>query len=122
VKNINALLATRDYRKMDKRAPSGFRDPDHPEREPRYAHYYAQLQRQQPRWYFDLYPNVDLDGRARFADRIDVSCTLYVDPASAVRGADDTDDTLSELFESLVSAVGFPVDVLHRYAEGENRN
>ena len=65
------------------RTPSGYRDPDHPEREPRYSHYYCQFLKETPRWYFDLYPNGDLDGKARFPGHPRAGWTLYVSRSKA---------------------------------------
>lgn len=68
VANVNRFLATQGCRKLYKREPNGLRDPDNPDAQPRYSHYYCQFLQPPPRWYFDLYPNVDLDGRVRLAD------------------------------------------------------
>lgn len=121
VKNVNAFLASRDYRKMYKWVPSGVRDPDRPEDEPRYSHYYCQFLKQHPRWHFDLYPNVDLDGKARFPERLDAGWTLFANKTFSEHNSAEDDLSLDRFFEDLLANTGFPSVALHRYAPGENR-
>ena len=121
VKNVNAFLATLGYRKMYKWAPSGVRDPDHPEDEPRYSHYYCQFLKQHPRWHFELYPNVDLDGKARFPERPDAGWTLFVNKPFPESNSPDDDAALESFFAALTAHLGFPAATLHRYKPGENR-
>ena len=96
VKNVNTFLASRGYRKMYKRIPSGRRSSDSTREEPRYSHYYCQFLREHPRWYFDLYPNVDLDGKARFA-RSDVGWTLFVNEVSTEHNSAQDNENLGAL-------------------------
>lgn len=121
VKNVNAFLATLGYRKMYKWVPSGVRDPDRPDDEPRYSHYYCQFMKQHPRWHFDLYPNLDLNGKARFPERLDAGWTLFAIKTFAEGNSADDDAQLDRFFAELTANLGFPTVVLHRYAAGENR-
>ena len=121
VKNINNFLKSLDYRNMYKWKPRGVRDPFHPENEPKYSHYYCQFLKQQPRWYFDIYPNIDLNGNARFPEFPDVGWTLYVSKSFPENNSPEDDKLLDEFFANLVSAVGYPTELLHTYKKGENR-
>jgi len=121
VKNVDKFLDSLGYRKMYKWSPHGVRDPDHPEKEPRYDHYYCQFMKEQPRWYFDLYPNVDLDGRARFPEHPEMAWTLFVRKTFPEQNSRADDAKLDKFFSSLLAALGFPAKILHQYREDENR-
>ncbi len=121
VKNVNDFLASRDYRKMSKRVPSGIRNPDRTNPEPRYSHYYSQFLKEHPRWYFDLYPNVDLEGEARFPDRVDCGWTLYVNKVMPENNSQADDELLEQFFAELTQGTGFKTVLLHKYSEDENR-
>ena len=121
VNNINTFLAGLGWRKLYKRTPSGYRDPDHPEREPRYSHYYCQFLKETPRWYFDLYPNGDLDGKARFPGHPRAGWTLYVSKTLPEQNSADDDAALDAFFAALVEHTGFPSILLHTYQPLENR-
>ena len=121
VKNINSFLDRLSYRKMYKRTPSGLRDPEQPKSEPRYDHYYCQFHKQHPSWYFDLYPNADLDGKLRFPDRPDVSWTLFVNKTNPEQDSDEEDASLDRFFSALRDGAGFQMVLIHTYRQGENR-
>lgn len=120
VANVNRFLATQGCRKLYKREPNGLRDPDNPGAQPRYSHYYCQFLQQHPRWYFDLYPNVDLDGRVRFPAHPQAGWTLYANKVSQWSTAED-DARLDAFFRALLAGIGFATELLHAYAENENR-
>lgn len=120
VANVNAFLASLDYRTLYKRAPTGIRNPNATSPEPRYKHYYWQMLKQEPRWYFDLYPNGDLDGHHRFPDAPGAGWTLFVNyPAGA--STPEHAAELERFTAALVAGVGFPTRLLHAYAPGEDR-
>ena len=121
VRSVDAFLASMGYRKLYKRTPAGVRNPDRPGDEPRYAHYYCQFLQQHPRWYFDLYPNVDLDGKARFPETPEAGWTLYASKTFAEHNSAEDDAGLERFFAALVASLGCPAIVLHRYAAGEHR-
>jgi len=118
VKNTNVFLATLQYRKMYKWEDKSIQPP---ERTFRISHYYCQFIKTPPRWYFDLRPNVDLDGKSRFPDHIDCGWTLFTHkPFPETYSAQDH-DTLNSFFTQLVGGLGFPTKVIHVYEKGEDR-
>lgn len=121
VKNINSFLATLGYRKMSKSIPSGLRNPDRPDKEPRYSHYYRQFLKEHPRWYFDLYPNTDLNGMARFKEYPQLAWTLYASKTFPEQNSVADNASLDHFFSALVASIGFPVTLLHTYQQDENR-
>lgn len=121
VANINRFLAAQGYRPLYKREPSGLRNPDNPAAEPRYSHYYCQFLKQHPRWYFDLYPNVDLEGRARFPGHPQAGWTLYANKVSPEWNTAEDDAQLETFFRVLRDALGFATSLLHAYAANEDR-
>lgn len=121
VKNVNDFLATCDYRKMSKRVPSGIRDPDRIKPEPRYSHYYSQFLKEHPRWYFDLYPNVDLEGEARFPSNLECGWTLYVNKVMPENNSQSDNEQLDKFFSELTLGTGFKTVLLHKYNQDENR-
>lgn len=116
VKNLNAFLVDSGFRKMHRRVATGTLNLDHPTR---YDHYYCQFLKEIPRWYFDLHPNVDLDGRARFPDRPEVAWTLFASKTCPELNTEADDATLDQFFASLARSVGFPTEVLHVYGPGD---
>lgn len=121
VASVNRFLAAQGYRRLYKREPSGLRDPENPGAEKRYSHYYCQFLRQHPRWYFDLYPNVDLDGRARFPHQLQAGWTVYANKVAPQWNTAEDDARLNAFFRALLDALGFATSVLHVYAANEDR-
>ncbi|MBJ7575496.1 hypothetical protein [Luteimonas sp. MC1828] len=121
VKNVNSFLASVGYRKVYKSVPRGIRNPASAEPEPRYSHYYSQFLKAHPRWYFDLYPNVDLDDRARFPANLDCGWTLYVNKVMAENNSASDDQALETFFADLAHGTGFETVVLHTYGPDESR-
>lgn len=118
VKNVNAFLATLNYRKMSKAVDHSIQPP---ERTFRISHYYHQFIKVHPRWYFDLRPNVDLDGKSRFPEHPDCGWTLFTHkPFPELYSAEDH-AALDRFFAELVAGLGFPARVIHEYREGEER-
>ena len=112
VKNVNAFLASLDYRKMYKWQDTSVQPPD---RTFRIEHYYCQFLKQAPRWHFDLRPNADLDGKARFPERPECGWLLHVrKPFPETYSAQDHEQ-LNRFFAGLVEGLGFPSKVLHVY-------
>jgi hypothetical protein len=122
VKNVNAFLASLNYRKMYQLKDTSIQlSIQPPERTLRFSHYYRQFLKTAPRWYFDLMPNVDLDGKTRFPDHLDCGWTLFTHkPFPQTYSAQDH-DTLNSFFAQLLHALGFPTKVLHVYEKGEER-
>ena len=118
VKSINSFLASLGYRKMYKSTPAGRRSLDKPE--PRYSHYYWQMMKEHPKWFFDLYPNVDLDGIARFPQHPEIGWTLFANKSDPPHSASDN-AVLDTFFSSLRASFDFPVVLLHTYKPKESR-
>ena len=118
VKNVNAFLASLNYRKLYKLQDTSIQPPD---RTFRISHYYRQFLKTHPRWYFDLRPNMDLDSKSRFPEHPDCAWTLYTrKPFPQTYSAQDH-DTLNSFFNQLVNGLGFPAKVIHIYEEKEER-
>ena len=112
VRHVNAFLASRDFRPLYKQTPTHIQPTG---RTFRIAHVYRQFLKEHPRWYFDLTPNVDLDGRARFADDLDCGWTLYANKPSPEHNSSDDEKALDAFFTALAAGTGFPTRVLHQY-------
>jgi len=79
VKNVNAFLATKQYRKMYKRQDQGgIRNINDPDNDPKIEYSYVQFIKEHPRWYFSIEPNVDLRGIHRFPDHPECAWNLLV--------------------------------------------
>ncbi|UHQ23977.1 hypothetical protein LVB77_04475 [Lysobacter sp. 5GHs7-4] len=118
VKHIDSFLGSLGYRKMYKSIPAGLRNPGKPE--PRYSHYYWQMMKDHPKWFFDLYPNVDLNGAARFPHNLEIGWTLFTNKSDPPYSAADS-AALDAFFLSLRESLGFPFVLLHTYQPKENR-
>jgi hypothetical protein len=118
VKNVNAFLASLQYRKMYKWEDKSIQPP---ERTFRISHYYCQFLKQHPRWYFDLRPNVDLDGKSRFPDHRDCGWMLYTRKSHPETYSARDHDTLNGFFAQLINALGFTARVIHVYEDKEDR-
>jgi hypothetical protein len=121
VRHVNEFLASVGYRKLYKSVPAGIRNPDQPDKEPRHSHYYYQFLKEHPRWYFDLYPNIDLDGKIRFPQHSNLGWTLYFNKVMPEQNSPADDLCLDEFCSSLCANVGFPVLLLRSYAPKEMR-
>ena len=118
VKYVNAFLASLNYRKMYKWEDKSIKPPD---RAYRISHYHCQFMKSHPRWYFDLRPNVDLDGKSRFPNHPDCGWTLFTrKPYPELYSVQDH-ETLDNFFKQLVGSLGFPARVIHVYKKGEDR-
>ncbi len=112
VDNINAFLAANDFLPLMKQKPTHFQPP---ERQFQSAHVYMQFLKQHPRWYFDLKPNVDEAGRARFPDDLDCGWTLYTRTPFPPHNSPEDDVALEAFFAALRGGAGFPTRLLHSY-------
>ena len=122
VKNVNLFLAGLEYKKMAKKVPSGKRDPDGSGDDQLFAHYYCQFLKQHPRWYFDLYPNVNLNGAARFPLHPEAGWTMYINPVLPENNSAADNLNLNGFFTALAAGTGFPVVLLHTYAKVKIEN
>lgn len=122
VKNVNAFLASKEYRKMYKwEDKGGIRNPEEPEKNPQFPYTYVQFLKTPPKWLFDLCPNVDLREIPRFPDRLDCGWTLYFSKTHPELNSEDDDKHLDEFLQELLAGTGFPHVLLHAYADGEYR-
>ncbi|WP_316807401.1 hypothetical protein [Pedobacter agri] len=110
VKRINNFLKNEyGYRKMYKRdedAISTFN----------YDYYYFQFIRETPKWYFDLYPNEDLDGKLKF-DNQDTKWILYTGKLDVNKNSDKQNEEVNLFFEKLIQAIGYETQTLHEYKD-----
>lgn len=118
LRNIDAFLASRQLRPMGRREDTSIQPP---ERSFRIAHYWSQFARTHPRWYLELRPNADLDGKHRFPEHRDCAWTLFTNKSSHEANSAADDALLESFFADLRAALGFPTRELHVYAPGEER-
>lgn len=119
VRNVNAFLASEDYFTLSKHAPAHIQPAA---RAFRIAHVYRQFLKQHPRWYFDLTPNLDLDGRARFPNDLDCGWTLFTNKPAHDLNSPEEDASLDAFFARLAAGAGFLTRILHEYHKvGEDR-
>jgi hypothetical protein len=114
VRNVNAFLKSCDFRPMYKWPRDGIQPPDRTFRIP---YVYLQFLKDHPRWLFDLTPNVDLDGRARFPDDLDCGWTMFTNKVHPNMNSPEDDASLDDFFERLAAGTGFPTRVLHVYEQ-----
>ena len=117
VKNINSFLEKQfGYRKMYKTNNKSMLEARLPFV---YSHFYNQFLKQGVRWYFELYPNADLEGKRKFSEHPEAGWLIWVNKMSY-----STEDEKAEndrFFIELLSATGFEIKLLHEYKEGEER-
>jgi hypothetical protein len=117
VKNINSFLEKKyGYRKMSKTNNKSMLEARLPFV---YSHFYNQFLKQGVRWYFELYPNADLEGKRKFPEHPETGWLIWVNKMSY-----NTDQDKSELdcfFEELLTGTGFEYKLLYNYNEGEER-
>lgn len=121
VKNVNAFLATQGWRPLYRKQPTGLRNPERPDLEPQYSHYYCQFLKQSPQWYFDLYPNADKRGVLRFPEHPQAGWTLYFNHPGHERNTPQELAQLEALRPQIVAATGFAAVLLHAYQPNEDR-
>ncbi len=105
VKKVNAFLASLNYRKMYKMEDVSVKPPG---RAYRIFHYHCQFLKTHPRWYFDLRPNVDLDGKIRFPEHVDCGWTLFTHKPFPETYSTVDHEALDGFFQQLVGGMGFP--------------
>jgi hypothetical protein len=114
VKRINFFLKNEyDYRKMYKRNDDSISTFS-------YEYYYFQFMHQEPRWFFDLYPNIDTNGKSKF-ENSEVQWVLWINKQDTDQNTKDQNDMVSIFFERLITAIKYPTIILHEYKDGEER-
>ena len=114
VKRINKFLKNEyEYRKMYQRKDNSISALN-------YEYYYCQFIKEKPRWYFDLYPNEDLDGKLKF-DNKDTQWILWINKEDVDNNTEEENEEVNVFFEKLIKAIGYEVIVLHEYKDGEER-
>jgi hypothetical protein len=117
VKNINTFLKKQyAYSKMSKTNNKSMLEARLPFV---YSHFYKQFLKQGARWYFELYPNEDLEGKRKFSDHPEVTWLIWVNKMSYTTDADKAQ--LDRFFSELLTASGFEYKLLYEYKEGEER-
>ena len=117
VKNINHFLdSAYEYRKMSKVTNKSMLQARLPFV---FTHFYSQFLKIGVRWYFELYPNSDEDGKLKFPEHPDAAWLIWVNKMSY-----NTDEEKSEndrFFEELLQGTGFEWKLLYTYQEKEER-
>ncbi|MDR2145520.1 MAG: hypothetical protein LBE91_03545 [Tannerella sp.] len=111
VKRINKFLKNEyEYRKMDKRKEYSISALN-------YDYYYCQFIKEKPRWYFDLYPNEDLDGKFKFDNKA-AQWILWVKKQLVDNNTEEENEQVNVFFEKLIEAIGYETIILHKYKDG----
>jgi len=113
VRNINNFLHNSGYRKMYKRKHDSIS-------KLKYDYYYCQFMKQEPRWYFDLYLNEDLNGNYKFKNNF-TKWVLYTSKTYVENYTENQHAEVDLFFKKLVAAIGFETVLLHEYKDGEER-
>jgi hypothetical protein len=114
VKNVNDFLRRAyGYRKMSKQADDSISAFN-------YAYCYCQFTKDAPRWFFDLFPNEDLDGQRKFEDEA-IGWVLFTAKNDVEEYTREHHAEVDVFFEELIAGIGFETAALHRYADGEER-
>jgi len=118
VKNINAFLDKEyGYRKIYKWDHKSLLEARLPFV---YSHYYCQFMKQPPVWYFELYPNTDLEGKTKFKGHPDCGWILFVNK----RNEDNTEkrrQKVMDFFNHFIANLGYETTLLHQYKDKEDR-
>jgi hypothetical protein len=122
VKNVNLFLKNADLGKLKRDLPTGIWNPEDRSQDPKFSHYYWSARtKQRPSWYFDLHPNVDEIGRARFPNRLDCGWTLFFNRLHLELNTSSEDHALQQFLMDLLTSVGYPAVSLHVYGPREFR-
>ena len=122
VKNVNAYLASKDYRKMYKwKDKGGTRNIDDPASDPKLEYTYVQFIKESPRWYFDILPNVDLRGIHRFSEHPDCAWTLYFSKTNPETNSESDNTYLDNFLDELLVGTGCESIILHQYMDNDYR-
>lgn len=121
VRNVNAFLKSKDYRKMYKWPNDGIRNIDDPGNDPKLAHIHVQFLKTPPKWYFDLNPNVDLRGIARFPDHLDCGWTLYFSKTHHELNSEEENAQLDQFVKELLIGSGYEHVLLFTYGKDDYR-
>lgn len=112
IKRINKFLKNDyEYRKVYKRNDTSISAFN-------YDYYYFQFIKENPRWYFDLYPNEDLDGKLKF-DNQETKWILYFDKQNLSENTEIQNQEVNLFFDKLIDAIGYETILLHRYKDDE---
>lgn len=118
VKSINDFLEKEHgYRKLYKR------NKDHSLTKARlpfeYEHFYQQFLKQGHRWYFELYPNSDLNFKMKFTNHPEVGWIIFINKLSY---SDlEAQESLDKFFTELINSIDFEIIFLHQYKHGDER-
>jgi hypothetical protein len=85
-----------------------------------YEYYYAQFIKQPPRWYFDLKPNTDMNGKRKF-ENSDAEWILWINKQNVDEYTKEQNADVDVFFEKLINSIQYPIEVLHEYKDGEER-
>ena len=108
VKKINDFLEKEyQYGKMEKRNEEAIS-------EAKPKHYYSQLTKENPLWYFELYPNKGLANKIKLYNK-KIEWILYVNKQSVDNNKEKENEQVNVFFEKLIKIIGYETVVLHEY-------
>lgn len=117
VKAINTFLEKEHgFRKMKKNTNASMLEARLPHR---MTHFYMQFLKQAPRWFFELYPNEDLDGNLKFAEFPECSWIVFINKMEYSDA--ETMGKIDRFFDAMMAAVEFETKVVKDYKRGEER-
>jgi hypothetical protein len=114
VKNINNFLQKEyNYRKMYKRKDDSISKFN-------YEYLYCQFINEKPKWYFDLYPNEDINGEMKFENK-EIQWVLFINKINVEEYTKKHHEEVDLFFKKLMDAIFFEIIILHKYAKDEER-
>jgi hypothetical protein len=117
VKNINHFLdSAYEYRKMSKVTNKSMLQARLPFV---FTHFYSQFLKTGVRWYFELYPNSDEEGKLKFLEHPEAGWLIWVNKMSYSTDAEKSEN--DRFFEELLQGTGFEWKLLYTYKEKEER-
>ncbi|MCL2638244.1 MAG: hypothetical protein FWD48_07715 [Oscillospiraceae bacterium] len=125
VKNINKYLKeTYNYNKLYKKTNESLLSGHLPYM---YKYLYCQFILKKPygkdigRWYFDLLPNSDLEGKMKYADSKNCGWLLFISKHDVAENTQAENDYVNIFFDGLINSIGYEAKLLHEYKDGEDR-
>jgi hypothetical protein len=85
-----------------------------------YEYLYCQFIKGEPGWYFDLYPNEDINGKMKFENK-ETQWILFISKENVEGYTKKHHEEVDMFFKKLMAAIGFEVIVLHKYTKNEER-
>lgn len=117
VKNVNAYLAEKGYRKLYKwKDKGGIKNIDDPSSDPKLEYTYGQFIKESPKWYFDILPNKGLRSIYRFAEQKDCAWTLFFSKTNPESCTESDNIYLDNFLKDLLTGTGYKSKLLYKYS------